>query len=84
MPRLRFTVLMAIMLVVPSLTFLAASPAPSPVDEHHSVADVLKLFPGYHVLSLTERDADVRTFFRQQYPNQNASVIRADFDAMAR
>lgn len=32
------------------------------------------------MLKLQERDAESRTFIKQHFPNDNASVIRADFD----
>ena len=40
----------------------------------------LKGFPGYHPLTLQERDPDVRTFLGQHFPKSNPSVVRADFN----
>jgi hypothetical protein len=41
---------------------------------------VLKQFPGYHLLTLQERDPDVKAFLRQHFPKSNPSVVRADFN----
>ena len=46
----------------------------------NSLAGVLKLFPGYHVLSLQERDSDARSYLLQKYPKANPSIVHADFD----
>jgi len=37
-------------------------------------------YPGYHVLRLTERDADTRAFLIQHVKGSDASVIHADLD----
>ena len=37
-------------------------------------------YPGYHVLRLTERDADTRAFLIQHFKGSDASVIHADLD----
>jgi hypothetical protein len=42
-----------------------------------SLATVLKLFPGYHVLNLNERDGDVRADFQQDFPGSNPSISNA-------
>ena len=34
---------------------------------------VLKKFPGYHVLTLQERNSDLKTFFAQHFPKSNPS-----------
>jgi hypothetical protein len=41
---------------------------------------ILKQFPGYHVVTLQERDPDVRAYIVQHFPKGNASVVQADFD----
>lgn len=41
---------------------------------------VLKLFPGYHLLTIAERDSDTRAFIQENLPKQNPSLIHADFD----
>jgi hypothetical protein len=40
----------------------------------------LKKFPGYHLLSLQERDSDARAYFVQHFGKSNPSVVRGDFD----
>ena len=49
-------------------------PGPGDVDK------LLKLFPGYHLLSLQERDNDTKAFFTQNFPKANPSLVRGDFD----
>lgn len=44
------------------------------------IATILKEFPGYHVLTLAERDSDAREFIRLHFPNKNPSIVQADFD----
>lgn len=41
---------------------------------------VLKQFPGYHLLTLQERDPDLKAFLAQHFPKGNPSVVRADFN----
>lgn len=41
---------------------------------------VLGNFPGYHLLSLRERDPDARAFILEHFPKANPSVVHADFD----
>jgi len=45
-----------------------------------SVDSVLKLFPGYHVLTLQERDPNLKAYVVQHFPKANPSVVQADFD----
>ena len=40
----------------------------------------LKLFPGYHVLTLQERDPSLKAYIAQHFPKANPSVVHADFD----
>jgi hypothetical protein len=42
--------------------------------------EILKHFPADHLLKLQERDPDLRTFVAQNFPKDNASVVRADFN----
>lgn len=44
------------------------------------IATILKQFPGYHVLTLQERDPDARSYIVQHFPKANVSVLHADFD----
>jgi hypothetical protein len=41
---------------------------------------ILSGFPGYHLLTLKERDSDTRAFILQHSPKANPSVVHADFD----
>ena len=40
----------------------------------------LKQFPGYHVLTLQEREPDLKVFLAQHFPKSNPSVVHADFN----
>lgn len=44
------------------------------------ITTILKQFPGYHVVTLQERNPDVRAYIVQHFPKANASVVHADFD----
>jgi hypothetical protein len=44
------------------------------------VDSILKLFPGYHVLTLQERDPNLKAYVVQHFPKANPSVVHADFD----
>jgi len=44
------------------------------------VAQILKLYPGYHLLELQERDSETRAFIVRHYPKDDSSVVHADFD----
>jgi hypothetical protein len=44
------------------------------------ISAILKQFPGYHVLTLQERDSDLKAFLAQHFPKGNPSVVRADFN----
>src|SRR5260370_37829480 len=37
-------------------------------------------FPGFHVLTVPERDSDARAFIVAHFAKRNPSVIHADFD----
>ena len=36
-------------------------------------------FPGYHLLTLKERDSDTQAFLLEYFPTANPSVVHADF-----
>jgi hypothetical protein len=44
------------------------------------IAEVLSRFPGYHLLTLQDRDSETRAFLLKHFPKDSASVVRADFD----
>jgi hypothetical protein len=44
------------------------------------IDSVLKLFPGYHVLTLQERDPNLKAYVVQHFQKANPSVVHADFD----
>ena len=51
--------------------------------EHGPATDVpemLKQFPGYHVVTRAERSADASAYLLRHYSRTNPSVVRADFD----
>jgi hypothetical protein len=54
-----------------------ASASDGQADE---INTILKQFPGYHVLTLQERDPDARAYIARHFPKANPSVVRADFD----
>jgi len=56
---------------------LAASAAEGPND---GINSILNLFPGYHVLTLAERDAGTRAFVLRRFPKDNPSIVHADID----
>jgi hypothetical protein len=44
------------------------------------ISTVLKQFPGYHLLTLQERDPSLKAYIAQHFPKANPSVVRADFN----
>jgi len=54
--------------------------ASSGEERKSDIDSILSGFPGYHLLTLKERDADTRAFILQHFPKANPSVVRADFD----
>lgn len=44
------------------------------------IVAILKQFPGYHVLTLQERDPSLTAYIAQHFPKANPSVVRADFN----
>src|SRR6266852_689292 len=49
-------------------------------EQKSDVDRILNGFPGYHLLTLQERDSDARAFFTRHFPKANPSVVHADFD----
>ena len=43
-------------------------------------SEVLKQFPGYHPLTMAERNPDARGFLLRNFPKSDSSVVHADFD----
>ncbi len=43
-------------------------------------SSVLANFPGYHLLTLKERDSDTGAFLAGHFPKSNPSVVHGDFD----
>jgi hypothetical protein len=41
---------------------------------------VHKNYPGFHLLRMSERDADTRTFLTKNFKDANPSLLHADFD----
>lgn len=61
------------------VVFVASTPSRGETARH-SLPEVLRLFPGYHVVSLKEFDPDTRNYLLENYPKANPSVVHADFD----
>ena len=72
MQKSRFSLLVVLGTQLCCLAFAA--------DDGPEMNRILKLFPGYHVLSMSERDSETRTFLLQHLPKRNPSVIHADID----
>ena len=45
-----------------------------------NLAEILKQFPGYHLLKAEERDSDAKAFIDEHFSKHNVSVVHADFD----
>jgi len=74
----KHTILAASVLFV---TFCYCYVGPAAGKERKSDVDsILSSFPGYHLLTLKERDSDTRAFILQHFPKANPSVVHADFD----
>lgn len=64
-----------ILLLLVTLVCCVAAPGPtSDIDR------VLNRFPGYHVLTLLERNSDAKEFIKGHFPKNNPSVVHSDFD----
>jgi hypothetical protein len=66
-------------LVVLAALFSSAG-ASAGVDQKDDVDNILSSFPGYHLLTLTERDSGTRAFLSRHFPKSNPSFVHADFD----
>ena len=49
-------------------------------DAKASIDAILGKFPGYHLLTLKERDSDTSAYILQHFPKASTSVVHADFD----
>ena len=49
-------------------------------ERKNNIDKIVSSFPGYHLLTLKERDSDARAFFLQHFPKASPSVVHADFD----
>jgi hypothetical protein len=49
-------------------------------EQKSDLDGLLSSFPGFHVLTLKERDSDTRAFILKHFPKVNPSVVHADFD----
>lgn len=68
------------LLTIPFMALICsfvASAAQKPKDE---VANLLSNFPGYHLMTLSERTPDTRAYILRHFPNDNPSLVHADFD----
>jgi len=74
MKRLCVWILVSLMALVWCIALSASDGQGTDVDS------VLKRFPGYHLLTLQERDPDVKAFVVRHFPKANPSVVRADFN----
>ena len=68
----------SILLLLVTLVLCVA--APEAEGQRNAIDRILNSFPGYHVLTLLERNSDARTFIVTHFPKHNPSVVRADFD----
>jgi hypothetical protein len=48
--------------------------------DSNGINSILHRFPGYHLLTLQERDSETSTYFVRHFPKDNPSVVHADFD----
>lgn len=44
------------------------------------IPKILRQFPGYHLLTMAERDANARAFLLHHSSKNNPSIVQADFD----
>jgi hypothetical protein len=49
-------------------------------EQKSDVDRVLSSFPGFHLVTFKERDADARAFIAKHFPKDNPSIVNADFD----
>jgi hypothetical protein len=60
------------------LVFTLAVPANG--GQEDGLDKILTQFPGFHVLTVPERDSDAKAFIVAHFAKRNPSVIHADFD----
>jgi len=46
----------------------------------NAIDSVLIQFPGFHLVTLQERDSDARAYIQRRFSKDNPSVVHADFD----
>ena len=68
-----------------SSLFLAALVCFIAVLDSHGQSDAINKivrdeFPGFHVLTVPERDSDAKAFIASHFAKRNPSVVHADFD----
>jgi hypothetical protein len=49
-------------------------------QQRNELVGILSLFPGYHVLTLADRNAETQSFLQGRFPKENPSVVHADID----
>lgn len=49
-------------------------------QQKNDLDQVLRLFPGFHVVMVEEFDPDTRAFVHSHFPKDSSSVVRGDFD----
>ena len=74
MKRLCFSILVSLMALGWCIALSASDGQGTDVDS------ILKRFPGYHLLTLQERDPEVKAFVVRHFPKDNPSLVRADFN----
>ena len=49
-------------------------------QQKNDLDQVLRLFPGFHIVMVEEFDPDTRAFVHSHFPKDSPSVVRGDFD----
>lgn len=62
------------------LTVISCAAAQAEKGSGPDITEVLKQFPGYHLLTMAERSADASAFLLRHFSRTNASIVHADFD----
>ncbi len=74
MNRLNVRILVSVTALVWCVALSASDGRGTDVDR------ILKRFPGWHLLTLQERDPDVKAFVVRHFPKDNPSLVRADLN----
>jgi len=74
MRRLDGCVLFLLVTLVPCVA------APGAKGPRNDIDRILDRFPGYHVLTLLERNSDTQEFIKGHFPKNSPSVVHSDFD----